>query len=330
VRSFSPHAAALVLVASFSVAACTPAATHASAAPPGPGSAASGSNRASYPIDASNEAAFTESAARRMGAVAPDLRIRVTGPLALEIDQGRGQGHEAPKQISLQRVWTTCGQDPSGCEAEVDHFVAVLVRILASKPEVAQRSQILPELRPREYIDAMGTMATNAVVQPFVGDLVVVYVVDSPDSTRSLTPSDAQALHLSSTDVAAVARENLSRRLAPLPFGLDAIQPGEVHVLATGNFYESSRLLFEEDWAAIAARAPTPIVVGVPENDVVLFVAGIDGDRLARLRAVVREGYEKAARPVSPNLYRWAGGEGTGGGKETGGGGGKWKWAVLP
>jgi uncharacterized protein YtpQ (UPF0354 family) len=248
-------------------------------------------------------------------AVAPELRVRITGPLAFDVE-GR-LGHPGPGKVSLHRIWLACGQQPASCEPEVDHFVAVLVRVETSKPQLPDRSQILPELRPRSYLEAMGPIGANVVVQPFIDDLIVLYVVDSPDSTRSLTPSDAQALHLSSAELASLARENLAHRLPPLPFAVEAIRAGDVHVIATGNFYESSRLLVEEDWAAIAARAPAPIVVGVPQNDIVIFVAGIDGEQLASLRDAVRKGYEQATRPVSSHLYRWATG------KEGG-------WAALP
>jgi uncharacterized protein YtpQ (UPF0354 family) len=260
----------------------------------------------------SSEAAFTESAAGRVRAIAPQLGVRITGPLAFDIE-GR-PGSRGPLKVSLGRVWILCGKEPAGCDQEVDHFVAVLLRVGTSTAQLPERSQILPELRPRSYLDAMGAVATNVVVQPFIDDLVVLYVVDSPDSTRSLTASDVQALHLSSAEVAAIGRENLARHLAPHPLAIDAIRAGEVYVLGTGDFYESSRLLDEKNWAAIAARAPGPLVVAAPQNDIVIFVAGIDSDRLAGLRDVVRRGYEKAARPVSPNLYRW----------QEGG------WAVLP
>jgi uncharacterized protein YtpQ (UPF0354 family) len=238
-----------------------------------------------------------------MHALAPDLRIRVTGALTLEVDAAPRDPD--PEQVSLQRLWTICRDDPASCEPEVDHFLAVIARIASTTPQLPERAQILPELRPRAYVDAMGALATDVVVQPFVDDLVVLYVVDSLDSTRALTTADLRALRLSAAEVAAIARENLARRLAPLPFAVDEISAGDPHMVTTGNFYESSRLLLDADWEVLASRAPAPMVVGVPENDFIVFVAGIDGEQLANVRAAVREGYDEAARPVSPHLYRW-------------------------
>jgi hypothetical protein len=142
-----------------------------------------------------------------------------------------------------------CQSAPAGCEGTTRDFVTKVVQAFAVPLPATTRDQIVAVLRERSYFDAVGgPSSTRGAASPFVDDLYVVCIVDSPGSTRSVGSQDLEAIHLTWADLPAPVRTNLTNRLGHLPDTLGSAKPGDVTVLATGSYFESSRLLLSDDW----------------------------------------------------------------------------------
>src|ERR1019366_2303241 len=91
---------------------------------------------------------------------------------------------------------SACKANPSGCEAAPRDFVARTVRPLRTRGEPAARDAVVAVLRPRAYLDRIGAFSgsTGAVIDPFVDDLSIVYMVDLQDSVRSLAATELDGL----------------------------------------------------------------------------------------------------------------------------------------
>jgi hypothetical protein len=223
--------------------------------------------------------------------------------LILEIDIPQGHGRN---RVALDRVWRLCQSDPPACDEAARDFLSKTVRTLSAPVEVPVRDQIVAVLRPRAYIDAIGGPSSDlAIVEPFVEDLYVVYMVDLPDATRGVVSRDLEALKVTRADLPSLARANLAARLGSLRDALAAARAGDLMVVQTGNFFESSRLLLADDWASLAARLHKTVVVAVPGNDVVIVAVDPTVEMLVRLRDVVHRMHEASQRPVSERLLRW-------------------------
>jgi hypothetical protein len=74
---------------------------------------------------------------------------------------------------------------------------------------------------------------------------------------------------------------------------------------ARHGFYESSRLLLDKQWEALAASAGS-VVVAAPSNDTLFVACNPSPEILQKLAVIVQNTYPQAARPVSPALLTWS------------------------
>jgi len=284
--------------------ACAPAA--ASRPAPSPTASAPGVEVPAAPVapqfDATTQASLTQSVARLFSEASAAFEVQVVEPLTLHVTET--DKHDL--RVSLDRVWASCQRDAPHCEQEARSFVTNSVAAIEAPAAKATRDQVVAVLRPRAYFDSMGgTSAAGTVVEPFVGDLFATYVVDLPQAIRLLRPGDMTTLGLTRADLPAVARTNLTARLGRSPPELARSKPGDVSVIAGGNYFESSRLLLTEDWTALSTKLGKPIFVGAPANDVLVVAIAPATDQLVKLRAAIQGLYQSSDRPVSPQVYRW-------------------------
>jgi uncharacterized protein YtpQ (UPF0354 family) len=261
---------------------------------------------AEAPFDASNESAFTQSAARLFRKASTKVAVEVLEPLTLKLDFEGTDKHDI--HVSLDRMWNVCQSDPPGCEGAMNDFVAKVMQTVGAPQEPATRDRVVAVVRPRSWFESMGTMPEDKrpLSDPLVDDLSVVYAVDLAGAVRSLSRDDLDALKLTRADLPALARANLAARLGHVLDLAQTAKEGDVSVLATGNYYESSRLLLTDDWAALSASTAQTVVVSVPTGDAMFVVAGGGATQLAKLRELTATAYEHAQqRPVSRRLFRW-------------------------
>jgi uncharacterized protein YtpQ (UPF0354 family) len=306
----------LVLAATLAagLSACRPRAADASAdAGLGAPAASEASSNATPGFDASSEAKFTQSAARLFDDEAPEAAAAVVGTLAIQLSPRGTDEHDL--RISLDRVWAACQANAPGCETAARDFVKKSVRTLRMNGKPATRDDIVAVLRSRTYVDAVGgPSTTQAIIEPFAGDLFVVFMVDLPDSMRSLTPNELAGIVPDPRSLPAIAVANLASRLGHLTDALASATPGSFDVLQSHNVFESSRLLMGDEWAALSSKVKAPIVVAAPSGDVLLVAIGPSDAQLATMRDTAQKAFSAAGRPVSPALFRWA----------------KTAWAVVP
>jgi uncharacterized protein YtpQ (UPF0354 family) len=280
------------------IAACAPrdartAQTSSSQAAP----AGSTSAAAAEPIDTSSEAAFTQSVLRRLLRLDPGSSWSSSEALVLTND----------KQwvVNLHRPWTSCRDENEDCAGVVDHYVAEVLKVAqrqAAGP--ASRSQLMAVIRPAGYLQGLPEHVRAQVIsEPFVADLLVLYVVDEGGAARGAKSEDLSASGTSREALSALARENLAGVLPPLM----KCERDSVVVLAAQNYYESSRLLLGGQWADLAAKAGGSIVVAAPGNDVLVIACNPSSTVLGKLSAVALKLWQSADRPLSSSLFEWTG-----------------------
>ena len=81
-----------------------------------------------------------------------------------------------------------------------------------------------------------------------------------------------------------------------------------VTVVATGQYYESSRLLLTKQWAEIAALTKATIIAAVPGHDTLLFILDPSQATIHGLPRAIQMLEPKLERPLSRTLLRWTSG----------------------
>jgi uncharacterized protein YtpQ (UPF0354 family) len=285
----------------FALAACHAKGTAVDTVDAGSPAAASTAPR----FDGTSESALTESAARLFDDEAPEATAAVVGRLTIQLAP-RG-GDKSDLRVSLERVWGVCQANPEACESATRDFVTKSVRSLRMRGQPATREQVVAIVRPRAYVDRVGgPSAPNTLLDPFVDDLYVLYVVDLPGSLRSLAASELDGLEIDRRQLPAVVTQNLTTRLGHLADALGSAEPGGFNVLRSGNVFESSRLLMGSEWAALASKVGKSVVVGAPSGDVLLVAIGPTSGQIATMRDTVSKMFAGAPRPVSPRLFQWS------------------------
>jgi hypothetical protein len=258
-------------------------------------------------FDATDDQAFTQAVAQLFDDEAPDLSAAVVGALAIQLVPRSGADKQGVR-VSLQRVSTECKAAPATCEPATRDFVKKSVRSLRMNGKPAARDDIVAVLRSKAYVDKVGGPATTqAIIDPFLGDLYVVYMVDLPDSMRSLTPAEMEPIVGDRRALPQVAEVNLAKRLGHVADAMTGTTPGTFAVLQSHNVFESSRILMGDEWAVLQKRAgAAAIVVAAPAVDAMLVGIGPTPSQLAEMHDTAKKMYAAASRPLSPNLFRWS------------------------
>jgi hypothetical protein len=233
------------------------------------------------------------------------VSVQVLEPLTLRVDVTGSD--KSDLRVSLVRIWMGCQSKPAACEVNLRDFVSKNVKILTTPEPPVSREQVVAVLRPRAYVDVIGGPSTSMVMlEPFVDDLYVIYMVDLPDATRALRPADLDALKLTRGQLAPLARANLLQRVGDPGAAIGEAKPGVTVVTQMGDaFFQSSRLLLTDGWAALSAKLAQPIVVAVPANDAMFVDIGPSPADIEKLGKAVTKIFGSAERPVSPRLFRW-------------------------
>jgi len=208
-------------------------------------------------------------------------------------------------QINLERTLVRCRNVPASCTDETIHLVDEAVKI-ATRPSSppASRSQLMAIVRPRSYLEAFPQEARGALLtEPLTEDLVVIYMVDLGGSARGAREIDLTAAGVRRDELATVARKNLEASLPRPP--QKECSARNITMFATGNFYETSRLLLTDFWRDFAGKHQ--LVVSAPSADALVVACDLNQRGLHDLATMTGDLFEKADRGVSKALLGWTG-----------------------
>ncbi|HET7538323.1 MAG TPA: hypothetical protein VFK05_00580 [Polyangiaceae bacterium] len=171
-----------------------------------------------------------------------------------------------------------------------------------NKQQEAARARLRAVIRDQSFLEQM-PMAERAstIVEPFLGHMVILYLVDDRGAARGAQAADLAESGVTHEALRAVVEWNLAHVL-PGPLSCTS------HLLtepAHHNYYESSRLLLDKQWADLARLGGT-VVVAVPSNDTLFVACNPTPDTIQKLSVAVQNTYPRAARPVSPSLLTWS------------------------
>lgn len=232
-------------------------------------------------------------------ASAPDADLRLN-----EGDQSIETYINGEKTLTsyVDNLFITLQATPDSAERQdtlnqfVHSFKATLAE-MSAPGTIAAPEQVMPVVRSIAMQSALAE--SDAPMRPFVGDLLVYWVVDQPESISSLTNSMADMMELSPVALANLGQENLIARLPdlhaqPMDYGLTML-------LLDGN-YESSFLLLDTLWNDLAQQFGQ-VVVAVPARDLLIYADGDNTDAVASLRDIAER--SDFSYPLTRNLLVW-------------------------
>ncbi len=193
-------------------------------------------------------------------------------------------------------------------QAVLDTFVTALAAGRNSSAEF-DAARVMPILRPLDYLDPVSE-GIKVQSRPFVGDLMVTYVLDYPTHTTSISVEVMADAGYGADDLHDLALLNLHAVSANLT--VEGSDVG-IYVLALDGYYENALLLDRDLWDDITAQIG-PVAVTVPARDFVM-IAPLSEPAQVRLMTGIRDqALLDSPYPISAEAFTWFNGE----------------WSVLP
>ena len=223
------------------------------------------------------------------------IEVVVSGPGALRVLID-GEEHTA----FIENLWRMCREgSPQSRLTVFQRHVRALIEAFSVSKAVVTKENIIPIIKDYEYC-ALGKKPDALLREHLVADLWIVYAADLPDSTRSLSIEERDALGVAQSDLRELSIANLAQILPPIERHGD----GPWYLLTAGGDYVASILLIDEVWQELGEEVDGDIVAAVPARDVLLFTSSKSSEGLVRIRDKARDIVQGGHHVISETLIR--------------------------
>ena len=230
---------------------------------------------------------FTALYIQAMRARAPELEIRISGPLELTIGPD-GQEITAHLDNAYARYRIT----PDRLSEVINDFVLSTVESLSMGQARINVARIVPVLKDADYLNdmrqgALGDRVAGAAHERYNDQLIILYAEDMQHSIRYLSNEDLDRLGIDRAGLREMAVENLGRLLPRM----EALGRDGAYMLIADGIHEASLLLFDDIWTGEIWRSGSlpvtgELVVAVPARGMLLVTGSQDAAGLAMTREV--------------------------------------------
>lgn len=241
--------------------------------------------------------AFGEQVARILERQFPERPTELAGPLELIING---------KRLGLENLYRMVLFDPERGVEIVENYLEHLVEgdSLTSTPlplSVA-KPRIMPRIQPVSIFEHLDR--ENVAHIDFVNGTVIVYVIDMPHLTVSITSEQMIRWGLDGDDLDNIARENLSRYAPDLQIQLvDSFEGGRAAIVAKQDGYDAARLLMKTLYERLAPELDGDFYVALPARDMFIAVSFAPSDFVNRIRNRVQTDYKRMPYPITDDLF---------------------------
>ncbi len=227
----------------------------------------------------------------------PEFDVAQTGPRELIVN-----GRRLDLENLLRLVATDTDRGREIVEQYLDHLFDDDSVAASALPWELAKPKIMPRIQPVSIFDHLSEEMVAHV--PYVNDTVVVFVIDMPYMTVSVTTEQMIKWDLEPEDLDDVSRENLLRYTPDLEFRpLESSEGGRAVVLSLQDGYDASRLLLDRLFDRLAPELGGDFLVACPSRDMFLAISADPGDFVDRLRERVHADFERLPYPITDRLF---------------------------
>ncbi len=227
----------------------------------------------------------------------PERSATITGPLHVVFD-GR--------HLGLENLYRMVLRDPRNAREIVENYLERLFEgdqiSGAPLPFSVARARIMPRIQPESIFEQLDRELVAHV--PFVNGTVVVFVIDLPQLTVSITTEQMVRWGLQPDDLDSIARENLARYAPDLEVRLiDSHDGGRAAIVAQQDGYDAARLLLSTLHGRLAKEMKGDFYVATPARDTFIAMSVGPNDFVGRLKQRIDEDYRRLPYPITSELF---------------------------
>jgi uncharacterized protein YtpQ (UPF0354 family) len=241
--------------------------------------------------------AFAEQVATLLKRLQPDYMVELTGPRELVVNGRR---------LDLENLFRLVSHDPERGTEIVEHYLDQLfsgeAATIGSVAFELIRERIMPRIQPETIFNHLCREQVAHV--PFVNGTVIVFVIDMPQMTVSVTTEQMVRWGVSAEQLEELARDNLQAHSQELQIQVvTSKEGGKAVILAEQDGYDAARLLLGSLHSQLAPRLGPNFLVATPARD--MFVAMTPGPNpfVQRLANRVREDFNRLPYPITPAFF---------------------------
>jgi uncharacterized protein YtpQ (UPF0354 family) len=227
----------------------------------------------------------------------PDRAVEVAGPMDLVVE-GR--------HLGLENLWRIASSEPERAEELVQHYLEKLLEGdamgNASMPFTLVRPRIMPRIQPVSIFQHLDRAQVAHV--PFVNDTVIVFVVDLPEVTVSVTVEQMVRWGVDADDLDLLSRENLARYQPDLKVKLvESETGGRAAILSVLDGYDAARLLLESLHSTLAPQMKGDFFVATPARDMFVAISCNPPDFVSKVQQRVLRDFRRLPYPITDALF---------------------------
>ena len=241
--------------------------------------------------------AFGEHVVRILLRHFPDREVELSGPMDLIVN-GR--------HLGLDNLYRMVQYDPPRGVEIVENYLDRLVEgdVFTSGPIplMLAKPRIMPRIQPVSVFDHLDR--EQVAHQPYVNSTVIVYVLDLPQMTVSLTVEQLVHWGIDLDEIDVIARENLARYSPDLEIQLvDSSEGGRAAIVAMQDGYDAARLLLGQLYDRLAPELKGDFFVAAPARDMFLAITDGPDEFVDRIRKRVELDYRRLPYPITADFF---------------------------
>ncbi len=241
--------------------------------------------------------AFGEHVARILKRHYPDRTIELVGPLDLIL---------SGKHLGLENLYRMVLHEPDRGVEMVENYLERLIEgdtlSCMPLPLSVAKPRIMPRIQPLTIFEHLDREQVAHV--PFVNDTVVVFVLDMPQMTVSITVEQMLRWGLQVDDLDTISRENLDSYAPDLQIQLvDSSEGGRAAIVSQQDGYDAARLLLDSLHDRLAPQLNGDFYAAAPARDMFLAMTCDPDEFVERLRHRVEQEYKRLPYPITDELF---------------------------
>lgn len=241
--------------------------------------------------------AFGEQVAKILQRHFPDRSVELAGPMDLVLNG---------KHLGLENLYRMVQYEPNRGVEIVENYLERLIEgdtISAMPlPLSVAKPRIMPRIQPVSIFDHLDREQVAHV--PFVNDTVIVFVIDMPHMTVSITVEQLVRWGLTPDDLDIIARQNLAQYSPHLEIQfVESSEGGRAAIVAVQDGYDAARLLLDTLHQRLAPELHGDFYVATPARDMFLALTVGPNEFVERLAKRVQLDYKRLPYPITHDFF---------------------------
>jgi uncharacterized protein YtpQ (UPF0354 family) len=241
--------------------------------------------------------AFAEQVAAMLKRLQPQFKVELVGPRELVIDGRR---------LDLENLYRMVLHDTDRGVEITEHYLEQLFAGDASQASAMSlefaRPRIMPRIQPESIFQHLSREMVAHV--PFVNQTVVVFVIDLPQMTVSITTEQMLRWGLTVDDLEQIARANLDLYTPSLELQIvESKEGGRAALLSEQDGYDAARLLLTDLFTRLAPTLGGNFYVALPARDMFLALSAEPEPFVKRLHDRVEHDFKRLPYPISQEFF---------------------------